>query len=215
MRIRARLGLCSLAATILLGALVGTASAQRFEISNQGIRATFPALRFAERLAGGGPEARCPVTLEGTFHSRTIAKVLESLIGYLTRSIINRPRCTFIGGVMDVDLKEFSLPWHIRYDGFIGTLPRIELMGMRFILLEFNLRIVTTCEYRSSVRNPARLLFRRNLTTGQVNELVANNSATIPWIGGEVLCPGSVILEGEGAVRLLGSGTVLIFMRLI
>jgi hypothetical protein len=90
MRTRPKPVVTSLAAAFVLAAFVATASAQRFETSNQGIRATFAELRFGtiEEIEG-----RCPVTVEGTFHSRTIAKNGESLVGYITRGILNRSAC--------------------------------------------------------------------------------------------------------------------------
>jgi hypothetical protein len=36
--------------------------------------------------AGGGVSVSCPVTIAGSFHSRTIAKVSGALAGYITES---------------------------------------------------------------------------------------------------------------------------------
>jgi hypothetical protein len=106
-------------AAALLGALVATASAARLSSTSQTIRATFARVSFA----GGFGTNECALTLEGSFHSRTIAKTAGVLAGYVTSAILGsciRGRGTILTA---------SLPWHTRYASFAGTLPNITAIA--------------------------------------------------------------------------------------
>src|SRR5436853_3228582 len=116
MRLSTKLGLTALMAAMLLAAAIGTASARSLSVSNQSFRVTWSKLEFE---GGLGIPTQCQVTLEGSFHSRTIAKVLRSLIGAITRAVVKTESCS--GGRATVG----APPWHVTYQGFTGTLPRI------------------------------------------------------------------------------------------
>ena len=60
----------TLAAIIILSALVATSEATRISVSSQTFRAGFARWNFS----GGFGTLECPLTLEGSYHSRTIAK---------------------------------------------------------------------------------------------------------------------------------------------
>ena len=216
MHTRAKLILVSFVAAVALAALVGTASAQRFETSSTTVRATFPRLRFSTEVGVGGPEATCPVTLEGSFHSRTIVKTGESLVGYLTRAIINEPRCTLNGGVEAVSIQQASLPWHIRYESFVGSLPNITRVNLRVSSMGLTIRVSgVNCLIKSTVARPVRGSATRNTTTNQITSISVNTEAPIPRFEGSFLCPTEGIFQGEAAIRVLGSSTTLIFLRLV
>lgn len=103
----------------MMALAISSASARSLSISNQTFRAVWNPVTLAEPLGG---TVSCPMTLEGSLHSRTIAKVSYALIGYITRALSGVPAsCT--GGEMTI-LQE-TLPWHVRYFGFSGTLPNI------------------------------------------------------------------------------------------
>jgi hypothetical protein len=138
-----------LGATAILGALVGTASARNLSVSNQGIRATWTAMEFISPSAG--VTVRCPVTLEGSLHTRTIVKTVGSLIGYITSAAVAEGSCT--GGSAMV-MRE-TLPWHVTYQGFTGTLPSI--LTVRTTVVRPGFRVTAnffgfpvTCTYRTS-----------------------------------------------------------------
>jgi hypothetical protein len=118
-----KLLLASLTATALLAMAVSSANATRLRISEQSFRVTWTSLRLTN--TANTNTVLCPVTLEGSFHSATISKVANALIGYITRASVRggsgREEC--IGGTATV-LGE-RLPWHVRYRGFTGTLPTI------------------------------------------------------------------------------------------
>jgi hypothetical protein len=108
-------------AAVLVAALVSTASANRLSSSSQTLRARFPNVSFL----GGFGNTECALTLEGSFHTRTIVKTSGALIGYLTRAIIGGTHC--IRG--SATILTTSLPWHIRYESFGGTLPNITAIN--------------------------------------------------------------------------------------
>jgi hypothetical protein len=206
-----------LTASLLLLLVQGSAEAQRFETTNTSVRVTFPNLRFSNNVATGGLEVICPVTIEGTFHSRTITKTGEQLVGYVTRAILNEPRCLFLNGTEGVSIQTSSLPWHIRYESFSGVLPEITRIQLRDALMGLILRAFgVSCLYKSSVTSPVRGWAERNPATKQVTNLTLERNTTIPrFEGSTFLCPDRGIFEGSGAVRVLGSTTTLVFNLLI
>jgi hypothetical protein len=111
--------LAALAATLLLSTATGSSSARSLSVSSSNFRITWASLEFSEEF--GGSFMRCPVTLEGSYHARTIAKAIGTLVGYITRGTVASTACT--GGHMTI-LSE-TLPWHVTYEGFTGTLPNI------------------------------------------------------------------------------------------
>jgi hypothetical protein len=127
---RCKLLLATLGAAALLCAAAGAASARNFSLSTQTLRATWRELEVSEQL---GVTVRCQLTLEGSFHARTHAKVAGSLIGYVNRAVL--------GGcpIFEWRLLTETLPWHLRYRQFTGPLPSILSYSMD--LVGFALRI--------------------------------------------------------------------------
>ena len=141
------------AASVLLGMLVGTASARNLSASAQAITVTWA--RFDLRANFGTVE--CEVTVEGSFHERTIAKTSGSLTGYVTGARVS-PRCR--RGEATV-LTE-TLPWHVQYDNFTGTLPTITSIRARVIGLAFRSGLFgISCLSRSALAEPATITFNR------------------------------------------------------
>lgn len=206
----------------LLLTLHGTAAAQRLEISTRDIRATYPDLRVISGVNGEGPSAICPVTLEGSLHTRTIVKTAELLVGYVTRAILNRAAC-FLSGLSGAfilngtELTPNSLPWHMRYESFSGTLPRVTAINLRIISLSF--LVVTSllslsCLYRSTVAEPARVSANVDTSSGQITSLRFDLNANIPRSAGPGACLTVAHVSGDSSVSVLNS-TALIFVRLI
>jgi len=144
---------------------------------------------------------RCVLSLEGSFHSRTFAKVRESLVGYVTRSGIHSP-CT--NGEFHV-LAE--IPWHLRYEGFTGALPRITSIKTRLIEFSiwFNSALGPRCLYRSTPTNPAAftLFYEAGIPTSAALEV------SLPETQGG-MCLGTIRIEGRG-----GSATTEATLSLI
>src|SRR5262245_52268270 len=136
MRTRSRLSFATLTAIVLMSISVSSTSANRLSISNQGFRIAWAALDF---FSEGGTEAaiECPVTLEGTFHRRTIVKIRGSLVGAVTRAVIGGERCI---GARATALTN-TLPWHVTYESFRGRLPAIERVRLLLRGLRFNLEL--------------------------------------------------------------------------
>src|SRR4029077_8994433 len=97
----------------------------------QVINARWSSLEFRGTLT-----VRCPVTLEGSLHSRTIPKIVRVLlIGAVSRVLIKNESCT--GGTASV----LRLPWHITYEGFRGTLPNITAVLLLLQRFQFGLMV--------------------------------------------------------------------------
>ena len=208
MRNHSKLVLTALTAALVLAAAVSTASARRLQLSSQNITAKWTALTFSSEGGGEGIEAICPVTLEGSFHSRTISKVSGQLVGYITRANLTSASCTFRGGATHVQILNgtegttTSLPWHIQYNSFTGVLPRITGVRLALIGAAFLIRAIlgVSCLYKSTQREPAFGTVEVNETTGAVTGLRADETRTIPLGVGGFGCPGSGFFLGRAAV---------------
>ena len=157
-------------ATVLLSALVGTASAGRLSTSSQRIRASFARVNFA----GGFGTVECEVAVEGSFHERTLSKTVGTLSGFITAA--NITRCARAGGTV---LRE-TLPWHVQYQSFTGALPRIATISAKIIGWSVGVREPTfgvTCLATGN----ATVNFTRETATGATTEVAV--SGTTPCSG--------------------------------
>jgi hypothetical protein len=193
---------CAAIAALILLAATGVASARRIELSEQRFRTVFAPLTFG---AEGQTPVVCRFTLEGSFHSKTISKVVGALVGYVTSAEV--ANCT---GETARVLKE-TLPWHIRYVSFRGTLPAItsirdSIIGAAFLVRAFGF---VSCLYQSTTTNP---ITGEVLITGGVGSRQrADETALIPGAG---LCPEG-FFQGTGENFVLGSTTTRITIRLV
>jgi hypothetical protein len=152
MRTSAKLGLTALLAAFLLSSALSTASARTLSNSNIFWRAEWASLEFV-----GGGTVRCRVTLEGSFHSRTIAKVARALVGAVSRVIVAHP-CTGGEGWADngseaepLGTAPNRLPFHLTYESFTGTLPNITAINLLLSRVSFVIRATVlglTCQGR-------------------------------------------------------------------
>jgi len=201
MRTSAKLGLTALIAALLLSAAISTAGARSLSVSSQTIRATWSRLGFNDESLG--LSIGCHLTLEGSFHSRTIAKVSRALIGAITRVDVFTERCTggFVKG-------KPPFPWHITYESFIGTLPNIS--SVRLLLARFRYLLIVpglgTCEYGTSTDN---VISAANLNaSGEITNLapVAGSNIAHKTEPSTSFCPNEGALVGpEGVVTALNS----------
>jgi hypothetical protein len=196
MRNRSKLALAALSAAMLLAVVVSVASANRLATSNQAWRATFTPMTFT----GGGSTVRCNVTLEGSFHSRTISKVVGQLVGYVTKATVSPHPCT--GG--DAEAAQESLPWHLRYNSFTGTLPNIttivvEAISTRFWVESEIIGFGFRCFYRTNIPGTINREAGGAITTMRFNKTGIATESGFP-------CP-SGNLEGTGNVTLQGTTT--------
>jgi hypothetical protein len=136
----------ALSAAALLGTMAGSATARNFSVLEASSTATFPRVEFA----GGFGTVRCNLTLGARLHSRTFAKVLESLAGLITAATVGG--CEAGSATI---LRE-TLPWHMRYNGFSGTLPEISSIATNVIGFSFRIREPFGVEFlgTSTASNP-------------------------------------------------------------
>jgi hypothetical protein len=223
---RVKITLLVLTAALALGAAVGNATARRLEVSEQRILVLFRALSFGQ--PGQEPTSICDVNIEGSFHSRTLSKVSGQLIGYITEAVVHRPcvrgAAWILNGVERLangSTTPNSLPWHIRYDHFEGTLPRITIIDLQLIGAQFLVESLgLSCLYTSTAANPmVGLAIIEDGTAGhpvgQVTGLRAKEEFLILISAGQsIFCPREGQLRGTGQV---GTQTEwrLIFIRLV
>lgn len=139
-----RMLIAGVGATAMMAAAVGSASGRSLSASSQTLRGTFREVGFTADSTGS--RATCALTIEGSFHSRTIAKVAYSLTGYITSSNIG----SCVGG--GVTLLRETLPWHTKYENFTGTLPNIA--SVRILVTGIAFRVQPTgspsCLFRTT-----------------------------------------------------------------
>jgi hypothetical protein len=201
MRTRSKLVLAALTATTALALAVGTAPASRLNFSSRTFRITWSALRFFPE--GEELQIRCPTTLEGSFHSATITKVLGKLIGLLTRAITKIEAC--VGEDRALFLQNF-LPSHIVYREFTGTLPSIS--GVRVLLqgIHYSFFFMSVeCLYGNEEEVNEGLVgtFQR-VGGGQVLTFAFDRTSRIRLNSGELSCPSRAGVEGTGQNFVLG-----------
>lgn len=208
---RTRLLLAGLGAALVLASAVGIAAARNLSLSNQTFRQTWAPLTMSVTGPFEGTRTiRCNATIEGSFHTRSIAKVVGTLIGYITSERFAHP-CT--GGevwsangteVMGGSTVESTLPWHIRYDGFTGTLPSITTIRVRAVLhIWYRLVEGQRCLYMGAARSS---LTRE--AGGAITTFAPEAAATLPLINGVEFCPPEISLQGPaGGFTVLNSTT--------
>ncbi len=173
MRHGIRLLSASLCAATVLAAAVGTASATRVATSSQTARATWTGMEF---IAEGVTTVRCPVTFEGSIHSRTILKTPGLLLGYITRGTVGEASCT--NG--SARLLTASLPWHSRYKTFFGTLPSItaidtNIIGAEWLIGTRVLGVEISCLYTSTAAEPLQMHLSREASGGMTSEAISGS----------------------------------------
>ncbi|MBS1869465.1 MAG: hypothetical protein JSS99_07350 [Actinobacteria bacterium] len=203
----------ALAATALLVALATTASARQFETSETRIRVVFRPLIF--QSTEGSDRISCTVTLEGTFHYRTIAKVERSLIGYITRAAIDTANCASSPAGIQLRVLTETLPWHVQYVDFSGTLPevrpRIRVINLGFD--EIRVPILGTCKYSGSPNYIAVGPAGNGINEGtRAARLISENGIAIR--SSTAFCPEIRWTSGAEPITILG-GTTAVTVRLI
>lgn len=203
-----KLLLLGLTAALVLGAAIGTASANRIAMSENHFRTVWGILTFEAGI--GFFNVKCPVTMEGSFHSRTLSKVAEQLIGYVTRVEINNAGCT--SGHATV--LTATLPWHIRYDSFTGTLPTIATIKEKLFGTAF---LTEAAGFNCLYEGQANGTLNREAGTGVVRTLTPTGTVPLKTrlASSSFTCPGSGELKGEGENFVQGSSTTRITVTLV
>jgi len=201
MRTHSKLWLTAIMAAALFATAVGTASARNLSTSNSNIRADFRPLVFFN----GEARLSCNVTIEGSFHYRTIVKSRLALVGYITRVTVDEANCRgggLLAGARGRANRE-TLPWHISYEGFGGRLPLFDNVILLFHtdFTIFNIFLIRECRYGGNAVG----FFERAL-----NELRADETTGIPKTPeSNGFCPANGFVQGRTRVTLLGTSTAV------
>lgn len=217
MRTRSKVMLAGLAAALLMGLAAGAATAGKFSTSNSRFRMTWRNLKIYGEMGPMNPPVECPVTLEGSFHSATIRKVVDALIGNVSRAIVNGALPPCVGGRMT--LLQETLPWHVTYGSFRGTLPAITSIGVaiRGVSVREDIALLgITCLYRD--RGGATEGLKADIARdegGNLTTVTLDTVIRIARVSGADTCPPRLGFEAIGEVFLLGSSTTRIRVTLI
>jgi hypothetical protein len=224
MRMLGKLSLAVLLAVAVLQAAVGTASANRLEFSENHIRAVWEAAERTRFIDTGGTFGiECQVTIEGSFHSRVISKLSGQLIGFVT--VAEAPFMCFAGGEVAIlngseplpggGTATNSLPWHIRYDSFSGTLPnitgiRIQIVGAAILMWNG----LVQCLFKSTEGTPLYAILE--VAAGTITAMRWDETRAIPkFFELSLGCPPSAKLTKRSTSFTVQGGMTGVFVRLI
>jgi hypothetical protein len=194
-----KLLIATLTSALLLAALVSSTSANRLSSNESGFRITYSPLSFTPSF---GTAARCRVTLEGSLHSRTLSKVAGALIGFISRASVGP--CE--SGTARVNTE--TLPWHMQYASFSGTLPNITSIAHNLLRPSFTVQgeifgIRVNCRYTT----PSQAgINNRETTRGVITSQTPGSENTTSETEG---CP-SGRQSGTGTVTGLGNTTAIV-----
>ena len=198
MRTSIRLCFAALTAALLLSSAVATTSARNLSFNIQNWRVVWSELQFATNVI----TITCRVTLEGSFHYRTLIKSPRALIGYVTAAAVTRP-CTS-GEAWTANGRESyprlgtlanTLPWHLTYEGFVGTLPNITEILLLFRGVRFKIHSVfnTLSLYGDANDNITGRAVRAGTLITTLEPISGRNTLRlVACLGG--ICPGSGVL---------------------
>lgn len=176
MRHLSKLPIAAIGAIALVAMAVSTASATHLNIDNW--EAGFRIVWFDLKLEAGGREADCPVTLEGTWSTHTVAKVPGTRVGHVLEARVGsciRGSATVLSGF---------LPWEVTYQSFSGTLPNITTVTLNIVGAFFRVNIEgVECLASTEIRHPARGIASVN-ANGEIRTFTAERNAGIETIGG-------------------------------
>lgn len=171
--------LAPMLAAFILAAGVGLATANSLSASTQRIRVIWWSLELANTV--NEEVVRCPVTLEGSLNTATVAKRANATIGSIIRARVANSECT--GGHATIHTE--SLPWSVLYDGFTGTLPRITGVKIELLRVFFEISVSgNTCSSRTEGEHPAVGIIGLNEATGEDTGLRPEEATRIPLTNG-------------------------------
>jgi hypothetical protein len=217
MRKSVKFALSTVTAMLLLCGAISSASSRSISVSDQSFRVSWSSLEFQVREV---TTIRCRVTLEGSFHTRTIAKVARALIGAISRAIVSHP-CTggeawMDNGVENTPGGRFNrLPFHFTYENFVAPtgLPNITAIGVLLSRTSFVIQAGGLCtgRYGTSEDNISLVAAIRRGGFFQTLERIVSGINKV-WhlvrqLGG-IFCPRELTLEGAGAVAGLSAGEI-------
>jgi len=198
---------------MLLGAAISSAPATRLSLSGNSFRIAWdrnlPNATDLTFLSTIGPPVTCPVTLEGTFHSQTITKTANLLIGSVTRASVGTSTGSTAACVSgSATILTASLPWHVQYSSFGGILPNITEITLRLINASFQINNGNVCLFRTTSTEPGVGIadVTNPTTTRELLFVRLDESRNITLREGAFGCSiAKARFRGTGAVTLLNS----------
>ena len=103
-----------------------------------------------------------------------------------------------------------TLPWHITYHAFAGTLPAITSATVDVVGWSWNYpgTGMQPCLYKSTTAGPARWILERE-RGGAITAVRADETITVPLFSGEVTCASTINYRGTGSMTVAGSSTLV------
>jgi len=204
MRRMTRCGIATVMAVAIMACVIGSASARSLSVTNRNFRVTWTPLTYSEPFAFFS--VRCNVTVEGSLHENTISKVIGSLVGYVTRAAVAHP-CTggegwAWNGTEGALTGASTLPWHITYQGFTGTLPNIASvrLSMRGFKFSINTGVCLGTYAPAVISGTANISASRTMTLTPGTELFRAIEGS---------CPEGRYSGTSGTLVLLGTTTAI------
>lgn len=196
MHFHINLRVAALLSAALLAAAVGSAAANRLSMTETKFRIAYSPISFVPSF---GSTVRCPVTLEGSFHSRTSTKTAGALAGFITRASLG----TCESGRARINTE--TLPWHVQYVSFRGALPGITSIEQATIRPSWEVDgeifgLTVTCRYTGSRQLAINTRENRGVITKHEpgTESVSSETAGCP----------SGRLSGTASVKTPTGGTI-------
>jgi hypothetical protein len=182
---------------LLLAVAVSSATARTFEISNyaRGFRIIWGAAEFTTIHT-----VRCRLTLEGTLHSQLFSKISGTLVGFVTRAAVSNCEvgATTVNGE--------TLPWHVQYRAFSGTLPAIAGFRVSVVGPGFEIKPAGELQCRMTAGSAEPAVGEFLITTGQLRRFAWDPGPQIRTAGEGAFCRELRVLARLGAT---GEATVL------
>lgn len=176
-----KLPIAAAGAAVTLFVFVGVASGNRLSVSSSTMRATWT----SAELSGGFGTVSCAFTLEGSMHTRTTTKTAGALVGYVTRASVG-PCRTGSATVLTA-----TLPWHVRYSSFAGTLPNIVSITENITDSAWQIKepvFGVTCLFAASETEPNTVSLSREaggaLTSARLGGTIESNCGLRGTAGG-------------------------------
>ncbi|HXE44827.1 MAG TPA: hypothetical protein VN635_06490 [Conexibacter sp.] len=204
-----RLALTLTVAAALFAVAAGS-SARNLSFSSQGFRIVWTeteplVIRKTAEMFGIDDLFHCPVTLEGSFSSATMGKVVGAQKAQITRETLGA--CNLEHSWFESLAFQPEAEWQVNYEAFTGTLPRIT--SLRWQLIGFAFRAIEVgtlhphCLWRSTAARPLHVRTERETGSGGLTSVAVEGA--VPVFSGEGIACREGTPSGAATIRQSGS----------